>query len=71
MPICLREVETVTSHCENHSVLSLPTELLQSQLESLIAMLHFVILATRAHIEICENSAPTQLFALAHVLGYF
>lgn len=59
IPIFLREVETVTSHCENHSILSLPTELLQSQLENLIAMLHFVVLATRADIEICENSVPT------------
>lgn len=61
MPIFLREIETVTSHCENHSVVSLPTEILACRLESLTAMLHFAILAARAHGEICEHSVRTRL----------
>lgn len=59
MPIFLREIETVTSHCENHSALSLPTEFLAYRLESLTAMLHFAILASRANGEIRETSATT------------
>lgn len=61
IPIFLREIETVTSHCENHSALSLPTEFLACRLESLTAMLYFIILASRANGEIRETAATTQL----------
>lgn len=54
IPVFLREIETVASHCENHSVLSLPIEPLAARLENLTALLQFATLAARADEEICK-----------------